>query len=83
MSRFAHRFSVRNLSQKVHEVEISGECEKIYYTLDGTIPDEDSKIYTGPIKLKEGVTVLYAYGVNEKGIPADIIYRKYVLEPEN
>ena len=69
--------------KKPMKVEISGECERIYYTLDGTIPDEDSKIYTGPIKLKEGVTVLYAYGVNKKGIPGDIIYRKYVLEPED
>lgn len=64
------------------KIRITGDCEKIYYTLDGTKPNKNSQVYEGPIDIKEGVTLLYAYGVNEKGIASDVIYRKYILEPE-
>lgn len=63
-------------------ITLEGDCEKIYYSFDGTKPDENSSVYSGPIQIKKGVTILYAYGVNEKGIPSDVIYRKYVLKPE-
>lgn len=78
---------VTNLKSGTYQREnavltIEGDCEKIYYTLDGTKPNENSNVYSGPIQIKKGVTILYAYGVNEKGIPSDVIYRRYVLEPE-
>ena len=63
-------------------ITLEGDCEKIYYSFDGTKPDENSSVYSGPIQIKKGVTILYAYGVNERGIPSDVIYRKYVLKPE-
>ena len=63
-------------------ITLEGDCAKIYYSFDGTKPDENSSVYSGPIQIKKGVTILYAYGVNEKGIPSDVIYRKYVLKPE-
>ena len=63
-------------------ITLEGDCEKIYYSFDGTKPDENSSVYSGPIQIKKGVTILSAYGVNEKGIPSDVIYRKYVLKPE-
>lgn len=63
-------------------ITLEGDCEKIYYSFDGTKPDENSSVYSGPIQIKKGVTILYAYCVNEKGIPSDVIYRKYVLKPE-
>ena len=31
----------------------AGPAEKIYYTLDGSIPDEKSTLYTGPITLED------------------------------
>lgn len=68
--------------KKSMSISIAGDCEKIYYTLDGTKPDESSRVYTAPIRIEKGITVLYAYGVNEKGIPSDVIYRKYILNPE-
>ena len=78
---------VTNLKSGIYREEkasitLEGDCEKIYYSFDGTKPDENSSVYSGPIQIKKGVTILYAYGVNEKGIPSDVIYRKYVLKPE-
>lgn len=60
-------------------VELTADCDKIYYTLDGSDPDRNSSVYTGPIVLQEGTTVLKAFGVNEKGIESDLIERKYVI----
>lgn len=60
-------------------VELLGEGDTIYYTLDGSDPTEESSVYQGPIPVKEGVLELKAFAVNEKGIPSDIIYRKYTV----
>ncbi len=61
------------------EVALSAEYEDIYYTLDGSIPDSNSQKYTKPLALTEGVTTLHAIGYNKKGIPSEIIGRKYVI----
>ena len=74
---------VANLESGTYTVaqtlELKGNCSKIYYTVDGTTPDRDSMVYTGPVILGEGMTEIKAFGVNDKGIESDIISRKYVI----
>ena len=60
-------------------LELKGNCQKIYYTLDGSTPTRKSKVYTEPIILREGTTELKAFGVNDKNIESDVISRKYVI----
>lgn len=60
-------------------VSLSASYDRIYYTLDGSVPTEKSTLYTEPIILDEGTTVLQAIGINEKNISSDVISRKYVI----
>lgn len=60
-------------------LKLEGNCQKIYYTLDGSTPTRKSKVYTEPIILREGTTELKAFGVNDKNIESDVISRKYVI----
>ncbi len=53
---------------------------KIYYTMDGTVPTEDSVPYTAPIILENGDYVVSAYFVNDRGIASDIVSKEYHIE---
>lgn len=53
---------------------------KIYYTLDGTEPDENSEIYTAPIFLETGEYTVKAYFVNDYGIRSDIVTNTYTID---
>ena len=53
---------------------------KIYYTLDGTIPDESSRIYTAPIFLETGTYTVTAYFVNDYGIVSDMVSHTYTID---
>lgn len=53
---------------------------KIYYTLDGTIPDENSEIYTAPIFLETGSYTVTACFVNDYGIRSDIVANTYKID---
>lgn len=53
---------------------------KVYYTLDGTDPDEGSEQYTMPIILENGDYVVKAVFINEKGIASDIVVKEYHIE---
>lgn len=61
------------------QVEISGSCEKYYYTLDGTDPDRTSPCYLHPIEITEGTTELRVIGYSSIGVPSDVIFRRYVV----
>ena len=63
----------------VRTVQLKADYEEIYYTLDGSIPDENSTRYTEPIVLNEGSTELKAFGKNSRGVTSEIISRKYVV----
>ncbi len=52
----------------------------IYYTLDGTTPNEKSEVYTTPIFLETGSYVISAMFVNEYGIKSEIVDRSYVID---
>lgn len=57
---------------------------KIYYTLDGSEPDENSALYTAPILLEDGNYVVKAFFVNEHGVKSKCVTKEYqvVIEKE-
>ncbi|MBQ2803183.1 MAG: chitobiase/beta-hexosaminidase C-terminal domain-containing protein, partial [Lachnospiraceae bacterium] len=55
---------------------------KIYYTLDGSEPDENSLLYTAPILLESGDYCIKAVYINENGIASDVVTRNYHIEIE-
>lgn len=61
------------------EVELSAaEGQKIYYTLDGSLPSERSLEYTGPISLTE-TTVLRAVAVEEGAIQSRALTQSFII----
>lgn len=55
---------------------------KIYYTMDGSEPDEDSLLYTAPILLEGGDYCIKAIYINENGIASEVVTKKYHVEIE-
>lgn len=52
----------------------------IYYTMDGSIPDENSLVYTTPIFLETGKYTITAMFVNQYGIKSDVVKKTYVID---
>lgn len=62
-------------------VGLTAETEgTIYYTLDGSAPDENSYRYTEPIDLQEGTTVIRAFVIDGNGNSSDIVSNVYDVE---
>lgn len=55
------------------------EGSTIYYTTDGSTATEQSSVYSSPISLKEGTTVVSALAVNSKGIRSDLTVNTYTI----
>ena len=53
---------------------------RIYYTLDGGVPDENSSQYTMPILLENGDYVVKAVFINEYGIVSDVASKEYHID---
>lgn len=56
----------------------------IYYTTDGTIPNENSTVYTTPIFLETGSYTITTMFVNQYGIESEVVAKTYhidVLKP--
>ena len=53
---------------------------KIYYTLDGSDPDENSEQYTMPIILEKGQYVVKAVFVNDNGVVSEIAQSTYFID---
>ncbi len=49
----------------------------IYYTMDGSEPDENSQIYTAPLFLEDGEYTISAFFVNDYGIKSNIVTKTY------
>lgn len=52
----------------------------IYYTLDGSDPDQNATQYSMPILLEEGDYIVKAMFVNEYGIESDIVTKEYHVD---
>ena len=69
-----------NLPQMI-SVEVPKGCA-VYYTVDGTVPDENSFIYGEPIPMKEGVTNYRFIAVSSDGVYSEVTARSYQLVVE-
>ena len=52
---------------------------KIYYTMDGSIPDEKSTVYNAPIFLESGNYMISAIFVNDYGIRSNVVQNWYEI----
>lgn len=55
---------------------------KIYYTTDGTEPNEFSTEYTEKIKITEGTTIVKFVAINEYGFASDVVTEEYIVNYE-
>lgn len=55
---------------------------RIYYTTDGSEPDENSSLYTAPILLENGDYCIRAVYINENGIRSQVVTHNYHIEIE-
>ena len=59
---------------------ITAEEGNIYYTTDGSEPDENSLLYTEPIDMPLGRTNYRFAVISEEGVMSEVVYRSYDLE---
>ena len=57
----------------------SNTAGTIYYTMDGTMPDKNSLIYTAPLFLESGEYTISAFFVNDYGIESEIVSKTYII----
>lgn len=69
-----------NLPQMI-SVTVPNGCT-VYYTTDGSLPDETSFIYGEPIPMKEGVTNYHFIALNSDGVYSEVTARSYQLTVE-
>ena len=60
----------------------SNTSGNIYYTLDGTMPNESSQIYTAPLFLENGTYTISAFFVNDYGIRSETVTKTYHISLE-
>ncbi len=65
-------------SPQLIRVVVAEDCN-IYYTFDGTVPDETSRIYCDPIPLPEGTSSYQFVSINSKGEKSEVVTRDYSL----
>lgn len=58
---------------------LAGSNCTIYYTLDGTVPNRDSEVYTVPIRLEDGEHELSAICVNNYGLTSEVTTKEYKI----
>lgn len=74
------KFSLKEgVYTEVQQVALTGEGT-FYYTIDGSEPTTDSLLYTEPILIDEGTTVIKAISVNAQGIPSLSVSGTYTVE---
>ena len=59
---------------------IANSAGTIYYTTDGTAPDENSAVYTAPIPLESGEYKIQALFVNQYGIASSPSSASYYID---
>ncbi|MCR5256148.1 MAG: chitobiase/beta-hexosaminidase C-terminal domain-containing protein [Acetatifactor sp.] len=65
-------------------LKLSSKNDKadIYYTLDGSVPDENSLLYTTPILLEEGDICVSAVCINRYGLKSGVVVKNYRVDVE-
>ncbi|MCR5733193.1 MAG: chitobiase/beta-hexosaminidase C-terminal domain-containing protein [Lachnospiraceae bacterium] len=58
----------------------AGTTGTIYYTTDGSEPDENSTVYREPVKLSEGEWIIKALFINDYGIRSDTVTNTYTID---
>ena len=71
--------------EDIQSLTITSYAEgKIYYSMDGTVPGETSKLYTMPIVIDFGTVTIKACLINSYGVKSDITEATYDIRlPEN
>lgn len=59
---------------------LAGSNGDVYYTLDGTTPDQSSDPYLGPIRLEGGIYEVRAVYINHFGIASKVAKGTYVID---
>lgn len=55
---------------------------KIYYTMDGSVPDENGKKYNNPIEMPYGASNFAFVAIDKSGAKSEAAYRSYDLKIE-
>lgn len=61
------------------KIEVPASCN-VYYTIDGSDPDINSRIYGEPIPLEQGISHYKFVCINSENISSDIVEANYKLE---
>lgn len=69
-----------NYDTKISLKLSSNTSGNIYYTMDGSVPTEDSYLYTAPLDLGKGTHIIRAVFINEYGIKSEIAEANYVMD---
>ncbi len=62
--------------QQIEITNVAKDCI-CYYTIDGTVPDELSFVYTEPIDIPSGSTTFAAVIYNSEGVASEVVTREY------
>lgn len=69
--------------EQVISLKISANTTgKIYYTINGRIPDERSSLYTSPLQLNPGEYRVCAIFINDYGIESEVAENYYLIDVE-
>lgn len=67
------------------DVELTSSADTLFYTTDGDYPSISDPVYTGPIEMDAGETMIYAISVDENGLVSPLTIVSYtvggVIEP--
>jgi len=64
------------------ELSVSSNSEQIYYTLDGSRPNSESMIYSGPLVI-ESTSVLKARSMEAGRLPGEVISSTYFISEQS
>lgn len=59
-----------------------GDNGKIYYTTDGSEPDETSEVYVSPVILENGDYTIRAVFINSNGVSSAVVTKEYHIDNE-